>query len=175
MATTSQPTKPEPPARVTREPAAFAAQLPARGALVGLDASPRRIGVAATDPDRRLVSALLTFERRGGDADLRQIRRIVEERRAAGLVVGFPISMDGREGPAAQAALQLAEALSVALSLPVLLQDERLTSFAVAEAVREGRIRLSKRGPRHLDHYAAAVILEDALRAMQQGRNQTPR
>ena len=51
-------------------------------------------------------------------------------------------------------------------ALPVLLQDERLTTFAVEEAIREGRLPKPKRRSAPLDHYAAAIILEDALRAM---------
>lgn len=175
MASTDERAKPDAPGPVTGEPAVFAGCLPPTGALVALDASPRRIGIAVTDPRRRLVTPLATFERRGDDADFARLRRIVEEREAVGLVVGFPVSMDGREGPPAEAARALARRLAVELGLPVLLQDERLTSFVVEEAVREGRIRLPKRGPRRLDHYAAAVILEDALRAIDGSRRQTPR
>ncbi len=175
MATSGAGAKPEAADRVTTDPVTFARQLPATGALVALDASPRRVGVAATDPERRLVTPLGTFPRRDRAADLARLGRIVEERGAVGLVVGFPVSMDGREGPAAEAARRLAEELAAAFGLPVLLQDERLSSFAVEEAVREGRIRPPKRGPRHLDHYAAAVILEDALRAIRPASGQTPR
>jgi putative Holliday junction resolvase len=161
--------------RVTLDPAVFAAWLPARGALIALDASLRRIGVAVTDPERRLVTPLATIARRSHAADLAEISRIVQERAAVGLVLGFPVSMDGREGPPAEAARQLAAELAVLLALPVLLQDERLTTFAVEQALRDGQIRLSRRRPRHLDHYAAAVILEDALRAMAGRSPQTPR
>jgi putative Holliday junction resolvase len=175
MATREAGAKPEAAGRVTTDPVTFVRQLPPTGALVAVDASPRRMGVAATDPERRLVTPLQTLIRHGAEADLARLGGIVEERGAVGLVVGFPVSMDGREGPAAEAARRLADTFGLAFGLPVLLQDERLTSFAVEAAVREGRIRPPKRGPRHLDHYAAAVILEDALRALRQACGQTPR
>lgn len=175
MASTDPETKAETHDRVTLDPMVFAAWLPARGALIALDASLRRIGIAATDPERRLVTPLRTVTRRSPAADFAEIGRIVQERAAVGLVLGFPVSMDGREGPPAEATRRLAAELAACLGLPVLLQDERLTTFAVEQALREGHIRLPKRRPRHLDHYAAAVILEDALRAMAESSPQTPR
>ncbi len=136
--------------------------------------SPRRIGLAATDPGRRLVTPLATFSRRDPDRDLARIEAEVRRRGAVGLVVGYPLSMDGREGPQARMVKAFAEQLASRLGLPVYLQDERLTTFAVEQAVREGRLpRPRPKGP--LDHYAAAVILEDALAAFARARRQRPR
>jgi putative Holliday junction resolvase len=66
----------------------------------------------------------------------------------------------------AQAARREAAVLAKALELPVLLQDERLTTFAVEDAIAEGRLPRPRKG-QPVDHYAAAVILEDALKAAQ--------
>jgi putative Holliday junction resolvase len=154
-----------PGAEVLGDAGAFARVLPAKGSLLGIDASERRLGLAGTDPGRTLVTPLLTLERRGRAQDERRLRQIVLERQAAALVLGLPLNMDGSAGPAARGMQKLARNLAEALNLPVLLQDERLTSFAVEAAVAEGRLSKPRRaGP--LDHYAAAVILEDALRAM---------
>ncbi len=153
--------------RVTRDPARFGALLPPRGALLGLDPGPKRVGVAVTDPGRRLVTPLETLPRRDELRLRERLRALVRARGAVGLVVGHPVSMDGRIGPAAEAAEALAADLAAVLGLPVLLQDERLSTFAVEAALREGRFRPRRRergGP--LDHYAAAVILEDALVAL---------
>lgn len=150
---------------VGADPAAFAVLLPQRGSLLALDASKRRIGLAGTDHDRRLVTPLLTLSRKGWAADRERLAQIAREREAAGLVVGWPLNMDGSEGPMGQAARALARDLAQALGLPVLLQDERLTTAAVEQAIEEGRLARPKRGAA-LDHYAAAVILEDALRAL---------
>lgn len=138
---------------------------PERGALLALDVSKRRIGLAGTDPDRLLVTPLLTFERASREKDLARIGAQVKERRVVGLVVGLPLNMDGSEGPMAKAARAEAAWLGRALALPVRLQDERLTTFAVEAAIEEGRLPRPKKG-QSLDHYAAAVILEDALRAL---------
>jgi putative holliday junction resolvase len=149
------------------EPLRFAKLLPERGSLLGIDASKTRLGFAGTDPERRLVTPLLTWDRRDLERDLARLRRLIDERAAVGLVLGLPLNMDGGSGSMAQRARSFAGQLVRALALPLLLQDERLTSFAVADAIAEGRVPRPKRG-QPTDHYAAAVILEDALRALRQ-------
>ena len=144
---------------------AFAGLLPARGSLLALDVSKRRIGLAGSDPERRLATALVTLERAGRARDEERLKRHAQERRAVGLVVGLPLNMDGSEGPMARAARSEAELFAAALALPTLLQDERLSTFAVEDAIAEGRLPRPKRG-QHLDHHAAAVILADALRLL---------
>ncbi len=137
--------------------------MPSRGSLLALDASKRRIGLAGTDPERRLVTPLLTFARGKWAQDVARLAAVIREREVAGLVVGLPLNMDGSEGPMAQAARALARNLEKAFGLPVHLQDERLTTFAVKDAIEEGRLPRPKRRDEPLDHYAAAVILEDVL------------
>jgi putative Holliday junction resolvase len=143
-----------------------ALRLPARGSLLALDASKRRVGLAGTDPERRLVTPLLTLVRSKWAQDVARLTTVIHEREVVCLVVGLPLNMDGSEGPMAQAARALARNLETAFGLPVLLQDERLTTFAVRDAIEEGRLPRPKRRDEPLDHYAAAVILEDALAAL---------
>lgn len=140
----------------------FLGALPPKGSLLALDASKRRLGFAGTDPERRLVTPLSTSSRRRLEEDLALIGRMVQERAAVGLVLGLPLNMDGSEGPMARTARYLAGRLADGFGLPVLLQDERLTTFAVKDAIAEGRLPRPKAGE-PLDHLAAAVILEDAL------------
>ncbi|GBD43350.1 Putative pre-16S rRNA nuclease [bacterium HR40] len=129
--------------------------------------------MAATDPGRMLVTPLLTFLRGNEASDMVRVARMARERGAVGLVLGLPLSMDGSEGPPARAMREFAARLAAVVGLPVLLQDERLSTFAVEAAIAEGRIGRRQRRSRHLDHFAAAVILEDALRAI--ARAHTPR
>ena len=145
----------------------FRALLPASGSLLALDVSKRRIGIAGTDVKRRLATPLATIERRGLAADLTRLTSFIAERDCAGLVIGLPINMDGSEGQMAKAMRADAARLAAGLGLPALLQDERLSTFAVEDAIAEGRLPRPRKG-QHLDHYAAMVILEDALRALHQ-------
>ena len=147
--------------------AGFAALLPPRGSLLALDLSKRRIGLAGTDAERRLATPIATLVRAGTARDAERLTRLVREREAVGLVVGLPLNMDGSEGPMARAARADAVALARLVALPALLQDERLTTFAVEDAIAMGRLPRPRKG-QHLDHYAAMVILEDALRALHQ-------
>lgn len=143
----------------------FTAVLPERGSLLALDLSKRRIGLAGTDAERRLVTPLLTLKRKSWADDLKRLAIHVQERAVTGLVLGLPLNMDGSEGPMARGMRAEARRLDEALGLPLLLQDERLTTEAVRQAIEEGRIKRPKPGD-PIDHLAAAVILEDALRAM---------
>jgi putative holliday junction resolvase len=144
---------------------AFAALLPRQGSLLALDLSPRRIGFAGTDAGRALVTPLYTFDRRRLDTDLAQVGSLADQRSTVGIVLGWPLNMDGTAGPACDRVRSFAGALRHRLGLPVLLQDERLTTAAVDLALEEGRYPRPRRGL-PVDHLVAAVILEDALRAI---------
>lgn len=136
--------------------------LPPTGSLLALDLSRRRIGLAGTDPDRRLVTPLSTLKRAAMASDIARLGDICARRQVRGLVIGLPLNMDGSQGKMAQTVQGWARHLAAALQLPVYLQDERLSTEAVHQAIAEGRIARPKPGA-SLDHYAAAVILEDAL------------
>src|SRR6201982_3105144 len=78
------------------------AHWPQRGALVGLDLGTKTIGVAVSDPDRKLATGVETVQRKAFKADAARLLAIAGERKAVGFVLGLPINMDGSEGPRAQ-------------------------------------------------------------------------
>src|ERR1043166_273425 len=80
----------------------IAASLPARGIMIGLDLGTKTIGVAASDPDRRVAAGVTTLARKSFSADAQSLLARAAERRAAGFVLGLPVNMDGTEGPRAQ-------------------------------------------------------------------------
>lgn len=146
----------------TDDPAAFAALLPPRGALMGLDHGERTIGVAITDPERRIASPLAGV-RKGRFRDTgAEIARLCAERTVAGLVVGLPLNMDGSTGPSAQSARAFARNLAALLGLPVLLWDERLSTAAVTRTLIEADTSRRRRAE-VVDKMAAAYILQGAL------------
>ena len=108
------------------------------------------------------------IERAGDvDADRARVAEIVEEVGAGLVVVGLPLSMDGRTGPAARAALAEADALRQVLQVPVELHDERLTSVTANRTLTEvgvtGRRRKRARQAGAVDQTAAAVLLQSWL------------
>ncbi|HEX9646622.1 MAG TPA: Holliday junction resolvase RuvX [Alphaproteobacteria bacterium] len=144
---------------------AFAALLPAGGALLGLDPGTKSIGVAASDARRVVASPVATLARARFADTAEAVERLCRERDVAGLVVGLAVNMDGSEGPRAQSARALAANLEARLGLPVLLWDERLSTSAVTRTLIEAD--LSRRRRRQvIDKLAATYILQGALDAL---------
>ncbi len=139
-----------------------AAVLPPRGALIGLDLGTKTVGVAASDPDRRLATPVETVSRKRFALDVERLLALAHERRAVGFVLGLPINMDGSEGPRAQATRAFARNLAKLTELPIALWDERLSTAAVERALIEADVSREKRKA-VIDQHAAAYILQGAL------------
>ena len=139
-----------------------AALLPERGALLGFDLGTKTIGVAVSDPDRRLAAPVETIERKRFSDDAARLFTLAGERRVAGFVLGLPINMDGSEGPRAQATRAFARNLAKLTELPIALWDERLSTAAVERALIEADVSRNKRKA-VIDQHAAAYILQGAL------------
>src|ERR1700734_1352875 len=139
-----------------------AALLPARGALIGLDLGTKTIGVAASDPDRRLAAPVETIVRKRFNLDAERLFALAGERRAAGFVLGLPINMDGTEGPRAQSTRAFARNLAKLTELPIALWDERLSTAAVERALIAADASRAKRKA-VIDQHAATYILQGAL------------
>src|SRR5262249_30194474 len=147
--------------------------LPARGALIGLDLGTKTIGVAASDPDRRLAAGVETIARRTFTADAARLLALAAERKAAGFVLGLPINMDGSEGPRAQSTRAFARNLARLTELPIALWDERLSTVAVERDLIEADVSRKKRGE-GIDQHAAAFILQGALDRLAPLGNESP-
>jgi putative holliday junction resolvase len=139
-----------------------AAQWPARGALIGLDLGTKTIGVAASDPDRRLAMAIETIARTTFTRDATRLLALALERSAAGFVLGLPVNMDGSEGPRAQSTRSFARNLASLTDLPIALWDERLSTAAVERDLIAADVSRAKRAA-IIDAHAAAYILQGAL------------
>jgi putative Holliday junction resolvase len=131
---------------------------------LGVDLGERRIGLALSDPSRTVASPHDVL-RRSGDRDADR-RAIVAAARAAGagvIVVGLPLSLSGKRGPAARAALEEVDALrALAADIEVVVQDERLTTVTAERALNEGRVRRDERR-QVVDKVAAAIMLQSWL------------
>jgi putative holliday junction resolvase len=140
-----------------------------RPGLLALDVSKRAIGVAGADAGWRLATPLTTIRRTTWAQDLERLEGIIGERAAGALVLGWPLNMDGSEGRRCQAVRAFAENLDAALGLPILLRDERLTTFAAEEAAERAGLR-GRRRAEMLDALAAAAVLQDVLNTLAQRR-----
>ena len=133
------------------------------GRVLGLDLGDARIGVAISDDERRLAVPLGTV-RTGAPADLKAIAVLVDEHGVSAVIVGHPLRLSGAPGVRAHHAERFADALRSILSVPVLLQDERLSTSEAERALREtGASGRDRR--RVVDRSAATVILQAWLDA----------
>lgn len=151
-----------------------AAYWPERGALVGLDLGTKTIGVAVSDPDRRLATGVETIQRKTFTVDAARLLAIASERRAEGFILGLPINMDGSEGPRAQSTRAFARNLAKLTEFAIGLWDERLSTVAVERELIGLDMSRAKRA-KVIDEHAAIFILQGALdRLAAQRRSSEP-
>lgn len=129
---------------------------------LGIDVGTRRVGVALSDPTGTIAQGLTVLPRTSWDAVLAQVRALVAEHGVEHVVVGLPLRMDGSEGEAAAQARTFARRLRAGLAVPVVLQDERL-STAEAERTMVSADASRRRRRERRDAVAAALILQQYL------------
>ena len=134
----------------------------ASGRILAIDLGAKRVGLAISDELRITVKPLKPIERRSWKRLLQAITSVVIESDVRALVIGLPLRLEGSEGDAAASARNVAEKFRRSLSIPVYFQDERLTTFAATESLKEaGRHRDDV--ARQVDSEAAAIILRDFI------------
>ncbi len=141
-----------------------------RGVRLALDWGDARIGVAACDRDGVLAYPVTTVS--GGADEITALRAVVAEHQPIEVIVGFPRSLGGGEGPAAAKARIRAGRLARAIGVPVRLVDERLTTVTAAQRLRAGGKRAREQRA-VIDAAAAVAILEQAL-AVELSRGNPP-
>ncbi len=144
---------------------------PHPGPKLGVDVGSVRVGVAISDREGILATPLVTLPRdaRGG-AEIEQIAALVQEHSIAEVVVGLPVGLSGRDGPAAEGVRAYADGLRQRIApVPVRLIDERLTTTTAERVLAERGIRGRARRS-VVDQAAAVVILQAALDADRSAR-----
>ncbi len=141
----------------------LAASTPPGTPWLGLDLGEKTIGVAASDATRMIASPLVLIRKTKFTPDAEAVLRLMDERRASGLVIGLPLNMDGSEGPRAQSCRAFARNLQRLREVPVAFQDERLSTTAVERFLIDELDLTRKRRAGVVDRTAAAWILQGAL------------
>jgi len=131
-----------------------------RGVRIGVDVGSVRIGLAKCDPDGILATPLPAIRR--GEGDLAAIARLVDEYEAREVIVGLPLALDGEARLAAASVTEFATGLAAAVSVPVRLVDERLSTVAAQRRLHSaGRDTRSSRST--IDSAAATLIVQSAV------------
>jgi putative Holliday junction resolvase len=140
----------------------FAGRLPSRGRLLGLDLGAKTIGMALSDVERRIATALRTLKRASFQRNADELAGILAEFAIAGVVLGLPLDLEGRENPRTQSTRAFARNLSGRVDLPLTFWDERFSTAVVTRSLIENDVSRARRAE-VVDKMAAAYILQGAL------------
>ena len=130
--------------------------------ILALDHGTKRIGVAVSD-ELKMIAQPLEYILAEPSADfLTRLKELIHEKEVELILVGMPRNMDGTYGPAAQKVQEFVAVLKGALSVPIKLWDERLTSAQANRLLIQGNVRRNKRKEK-VDKMAAAILLQSYL------------
>ncbi len=126
-----------------------------------LDIGEKRVGVAVSDPQGRVATPLVVLDG-PPSADVRGIKRLAEDYEVAAILVGLPLTLAGEEGPQAERVRAEAAAVASMMGVPVVFQDERLSSAEASRVMADsGMSERQRRGS--VDMVAASIILQSYL------------
>jgi len=138
------------------------------GRLMALDVGTKTVGIATSDLRRTLATPLTTLKRGKLARDLAALAELAAKHEVKALAVGLPLNMDGSEGPRCQSVRQFVvnianHAPPALAALPIVMQDERLSTVAVTRGMIDDYDMSRARRAERVDAAAAAWILESAL------------
>lgn len=141
--------------------------------ILALDYGTKRIGVALSDELGWTAQPLETFERRTLDRDIAHIVFLIQSHEVGKVVLGLPLQLDGREGPAIQAMREFATKLEQGISVPLVLWDERMTTKAAEDLLIAADVSRKKRKGT-VDRVAAAILLQSYLASLESATTAEP-
>ena len=130
--------------------------------LLGIDPGKKNIGIAICDEKKVVATPLKIIKKKKFKILVKEIREIIKENDIKGIVIGNPINMDGSFGKASQSATVFAKNLSINITIPIVLWDERLSSEGSFKITRNLDTNVTDRVIK-LDKHAAAFILQGAI------------
>jgi len=147
---------------VSDSPPSDQPDFPTTGRIAGIDYGTKRIGVAITDPDRRLASPLANYDRGSPEQDAAYFRRLVADEQIVAFVVGLPIHLSGQESRKSREARAFGDWLEETTGRPVCYFDERFTTRE-AHSILAASGSTRKQTRKRLDMLAAQRLLADFL------------
>lgn len=141
---------------------------PKNARLLGLDIGERTIGVALSDSGHSIATPLKLIERTKFTKDILEIKKIIEDYGVRGYVLGYPVNMDGTEGPRCESIKHFAQEMGNHPDIfgdnPwIALWDERLSTVSVNKFLIEERDMSRTKRKQNVDKLAAQFILQGAL------------
>lgn len=130
--------------------------------IMALDVGDRTIGIAISDSMLLTAQGRPTVRRKNLAADIEKLQLLAEENEVYRIVVGKPLHMSGDESPQSKQIARFADKVREVLNIPVTFWDERLTSFAAEEHLKEMGLKWRRRR-QYTDKIAAMLILQSYL------------
>lgn len=130
--------------------------------ILALDHGTKRIGVAVSDETKTIAQPLEYITAEPFANFLARLKKILAEKEIDLILLGLPRNMDGSYGPAAQKVETFAAVLKTAITVPIKMWDERLTSSQANKILIQGKVRRDKRKEK-VDKMAAAILLQSYL------------
>jgi len=130
--------------------------------LLGLDVGKKTIGIAISDCSLTIASPLSIIWRTTFTKDTNELIEFIERDSIGGLIVGWPLNMNGKSGPSCDMIRDFSHALLKLRDIPLTFQDERLSTKAVERTMIEANLSRKKRR-KNLDSAAACWILQSAI------------
>ena len=130
--------------------------------LLGIDPGKKNVGIAICDENKVVATPLKIIKKNKFQILLKEIQEIIKENNIKGVIIGNPINMDGSFGKASQSATGFAKNLSINITIPIVLWDERLSSEGSFKITRDLGSNVTDR-VKKLDKNAAAFILQGAI------------
>ena len=147
---------------VTQNAEIFEEYIDKNGPLIGFDLGTKTIGVAVSDISRTIATPITVIKRKKFLEDLEKIKELEKQYPFVGIILGFPINMNGTEGPRCQSTRSFATTLSQITNHRICLWDERLSTIAAEKSLIYSDISRKSRS-QIIDKIAACYILQGFL------------
>jgi len=143
-------------------PKVFIENLNTAQTLLGLDFGDKTIGIAVSDKSLTIASPIKTIRRKSISKDLIELFDLIEVYNVGGLIVGLPLSLNGKENIRTEKVRNFVKAIELQKNIKIMLYDERFSSDVIFKELRKNHNSISKI-KKKLDQQAAAYILQGFL------------
>jgi len=130
--------------------------------LIGLDLGSKRIGVSICDEKQLIATPYKTIHKSKNNELIEELKNIIQENDIKGIIIGYPLNMDGSLGSSAQSVNDVSKNIDKEINVDVCLWDERLSTVGAFNLSSQLDVNVSKR-EKNIDQNAAAFILQGAI------------
>jgi putative pre-16S rRNA nuclease len=130
--------------------------------ILAIDHGTKRMGIALSDELKMIAQPVEFIPAEPFAQFLARLKQLLHEKEVELILVGMPRNMNGSYGPAALKVQDFVAALKNAVTVPIKMWDERLTSAQANRFLIEGNVRREKRKEK-VDKMAAAILLQSYL------------